>query len=178
MTENLRCYMFDTNIFSHMLDGGVDALEISGKARYVVTHIQRDEIQRTSDPDRRSRLLGVFHVVTEGTVPTESFVLNVSRLDEAKLGSESIVPTESGVWGVSQWGQFKWPSEDSLYGLIKSRLDQLNKGKKNNIQDALIAETAIKNGFTLVTDDQDLTTVTVEMGGNVIGLGELFKELA
>ncbi len=159
-------FMFDTNIFNHILDEGLEISEIAGKARFWVTHVQLDEIQKTSNPERREQLLQVFRTIIEKKVP-----------DEAKLGSDSMIPTESAVYGSSVYGNAKYASEDNLYEPIRAKLDQLNKGKKNNIHDALISETAIKNKFALVTHDKDLATVTSEMDGEVISLDELLNRI-
>ena len=80
-------------------------------------------------------------------------------------GGGNIVPTESAVWNVSTWGHAKWGGADGFYTAFKAELDTLNKNKPNNVQDTLIAETAIKNRFELVTDDVDLYTITKRFGG-------------
>ena len=41
----------------------------------------------------------------------------------------------------------------------------MNKSKPNNLQDVLIAEVAIVNGFTLLTADGDLSEVVKHHGG-------------
>ena len=46
-----------------------------------------------------------------------------------------------------------------LYRALVSDLDALNGGKRNNAHDALIAEAAIVNGYTLVTADYHLQLV-------------------
>lgn len=103
-------------------------------------------------------------------------MLGVSRLGEARLGGERIVPTESAVWGVSRWGEAKWKANDNLYTPIKANLHGLNKGKRNNVQDALIAETSIKGGYILVTDDADLIEVTKRYGGKCVSLEDLLSQ--
>jgi predicted nucleic acid-binding protein len=174
----MQSYMFDTNVFNHILDGMADLSGFVGRAKFYATHVQIDELQKTADEQRKTALLRVFEVVTNVKIPTESFVLNASRLDEAKLGGEQPVPTESAVWGVSKWGQCKWTPSDNLYQPIKSKLDQLNKSKANNVEDALMAETAIKNGFTLVTHDGDLYKVATEFGGACANIHKVIKELS
>jgi hypothetical protein len=169
--------MFDTVVFNRIVDGALDIGAFVGKARFYATHIQLDEINETSKPQRRQALLEVFNRITERKVPTESFILGVSRLDEARLGGGNIVPTESAVWNVSAWGQAKWGEADGLYTAFKAELDTLNKSKPNNIQDTLIAETAIKNRFDLVTDDVDLCTVTKKFGGQCTNTKQLASDL-
>jgi hypothetical protein len=161
----IPAYMFDTVVFNRILDGALDIGAFVGKARFYAIHIQLDEINETSNSQRRQALLEVFNRITERKVPTESFVLGVSRLDEARWGGGNIVPTESAVWNVSTWGHAKWGGADGFYTAFKAELDTLNKNKPNNVQDTLIAETAIKNRFELVTDDVDLYTITKRFGG-------------
>lgn len=151
----MQSYMFDTNIFNHILDGEVDLSGFVGRAKFYATHVQIDELNKTSNDGRRAALLRVFQEVS--SIP---------------------VPTESAVWGVSKWNQCKWTPSDNLYQPIKSKLDQLNKNKPNNVEDALIAETAIKNGFTLVTHDCDLFRVTTEFGGACTNFRQVLKDLS
>jgi hypothetical protein len=174
---SIPAYMFDTVVFNRILDAALDIDVFVGKARFYATHIQLDEINETSDPQRRLALLEVFNRITQRKVPTESFVLGISRLDEARLGGGNIVPTESAVWNVSARDQAKWGEEDGLYTAFKAELDTLNKSKPNNVQDTLIAETAIKNRFALVSDDVDLCTVTKKFGGKCTNTKQLTSDL-
>jgi predicted nucleic acid-binding protein len=141
-------YMFDTNIFNGLLDGTVDPSKLHGKVCYA-THVQADEILATKNADRRSQLSTIFAQVLSEQIPTESFVLDVSRLGEARL------------------------SDGVTYSQLLDSLNQLNKGKPNNIQDVLIAETAIANSLILVTEDHDLARVVTEFGGAVCTLNDL-----
>lgn len=166
-------YMFDTNIFNRILDGGIPLGVLSGRVQAYATHIQRDEINNTTNSARRAALAGVFIEVVAASLPTDSFVLDVSRLDEARLGGERVVPTESAAYGVSKYGRAKYSSDDDLYSALKDRLDKINGAKANNVQDALIAETSIKGGHVLVTDDTDLASVTEEFGGECLSFADL-----
>ncbi len=168
--------MFDTNIFNRILDGVVALDDLRERVIGHATHIQRDEINNTSNVTRRDALQQVFQDVTSATVATDSFVLDVSRLDEASLGGDRVVPTESLVWGVTAWGQGKWGVGD-LYTTFKTELDALNGGKPNNVHDALIAETSIRGGYLLVTEDRDLAFVTKNSGGSCVSLNELLQNL-
>lgn len=151
----MRRFMFDTNVFNHIVDGMAELSEFVGQAKFYATHVQIDELKNTSNDARRAALLKVLEEITNIRIPTESFILGISQLGEAKLGREQPITTESAVWGVSKWGRCKWTASDNLYKPIRSELDRLNGGKPNNAQDSLIAETSIKNGFTLVTHDRD-----------------------
>ena len=165
--------MFDTNVFNRILDGVISLRTLAGRCVAYATHIQRDEINNTKNPERRAALAQVFDDVVSGLLPTDSFVLDVSRLDEARLGGDRVVPTASGVYDVSRYGQAKYGAEDNLYSALKDRLDSINRNKPNNVHDALIAETSIKEGHILVTDDTDLAAVTKEYGGQCLSVGEL-----
>jgi hypothetical protein len=164
--------MFDTNVFNRMLGGAISFHSLTGRAVAYATHIQRDEINNTRDSARRAALSQVFRDVVEQSVPTDSFVLDVSRLDEARLGGDRVISTESAVWGVSRWSEAKFTAEDTIYSRLKERLDGLNGCKTNNVHDALIAETAIKRELVLVTDDSDLAKVTKEFGGQCLSWDE------
>lgn len=149
----MQSFMFDTNIFNHVLDNRVDIAPFVGKARFFATHIQLDELSRTSDQGRKTSLLAVFEKVSQDNVSTKTFVLGTSKLDRTEI------------------------SKGILYSKMKNQLDQLNKTKANNIEDALIAETVIKNDLTLVTDDQKLSQVTKQNGGFCLNLKEFLAAL-
>jgi predicted nucleic acid-binding protein len=157
-------YMLDTNIFNHILDGSISLNGIEENAELYATHIQMDELNNTTDQNRRNALIKVFKSLINNEVPTESTILDVSRLGQSKLGGNRIVPTESAIWCISKWDQASWAAEDSLYEPIKNELDKNNGYRTNNIQDALIAETAIKNNIILVTRDRDLFTIASKFG--------------
>ena len=130
--------MVDTNIINRILDHDLElkVFKEAGKT-FLATHIQRDEIKKTSDENRRKELLYIFEEI-------------VNR-----------VPTESALWGKSKWGECKW-AEDNLVEEILKELDKKDK-RRNNTEDALIADTAIKNDYVLVTDDGDLYDVVTEV---------------
>ena len=152
----MQSYMFDTIMFNCILDGVVEISRFSGKAHFYATHVQLDELKATSNVQRRQELLAVFEeVVGSNTIQTESFVLDVSELDEAKLGDE----------------------EDDLYSQVKMALDKRNRNKPNNIQDALIIETAMKNGLTLATHDSDLFSVATKFGAACVNVHQVMLEL-
>ena len=173
----LKC-MFDTNVFNHILDDVILPLTLKGRFVAYATHIQRDEINNTKNPDRRAALAQAFADVVSDSLPTDSFALGVSRLGEARLGGERVVPTSSAVWNVSRWDEANWTADDNIYSVLKAELDELNGNKPNNTQDALIAETSVKQGFVLVTDDTDLATVTKKYGGKCLSVAELLRSIS
>jgi predicted nucleic acid-binding protein len=143
-------YIFDTNIFNKILDGIVNISTLSPKEIYV-THIQFDELQKTPNTKRRIQLEKVCKRIIEEILPTESTLLDVSRLGFSKL------------------------SDGVLYEKLLKRINEINKSKKNNCKDILIAETAIINGLILVTNDHDLHKVTLEFNGSACMLKEIIK---
>jgi hypothetical protein len=111
---------------------------------FAITHIQVDEINKTKDEERRARLLLMQASLHCELLPTQTVVLDVSRIDHAKLG------------------------DGKLFTSLKAELDILNRNKNNNVRDALIAEVAIANGYTLLTADGDLRLATEKYDGKVI----------
>lgn len=171
----LKC-MFDTRAFNLVLDGPYPVEELRARVAAYATHIQRDEISNTKNLERKAALLQVFREVVSESVPTDSLVLGVSRIGAARLGGGRTVPTESAVWDVSRWDEAKWAADDNLCVPIKTDLGKLNKGKANNVQDALIAEAAIKGGYVLVTDDTHMIEVARRYGGKCMSMEELFAK--
>jgi hypothetical protein len=146
--------MLDTTVFNHVLRDGIELSRIPLDTPLYVTHIQRDEINALEkNPAKRAQLLVVFNGIPTTSVATESAVWDVSKLDEAKWGS----------------------SDDGLFEKLLSGLNGRNKGKENNNRDVLIAETAIRNGYILVSDDVDLSQVVREHGGQVLKLKEFIR---
>lgn len=137
-------YMFDTNIFNRILDAQID-VKLPESEKYFATHIQLDELNQTPDAniERRKQLLAVFRKVEPTNLLTESIMLDVSRLELAKLG------------------------DGQLANEIRASLESKKKRRSNN-QDALIAETSIRNDLILVTDDKNLLKTVGEFGGAAI----------
>ena len=136
-------YVVDTNIFNKLVDGIIAPDDLPSDEPFVATHVQVDEINNTSDKERRAQLFLKFVELGPKIVPTESFALGVSRLGHGKL------------------------SDGVLFTKLKQDLDTMNKSKPNNVRDVLIAEVAILNGFTLLTADGDLCEVVKRHGGRV-----------
>ena len=134
----MKKYMVDTNIINRILDNDLDLIFFKRPEKILfATHIQRDEITNTPDAIRRDELLSIFQEVADS------------------------IPTETAFWGKSNWGESKWATDD----LVEKNLEELNKKKRkrSNPEDALIADTAIKNSYILVTEDKDLYDVVIEV---------------
>ena len=136
-------YVVDTNIINWLIDGTINSAALPCDGEFVATHIQIDEINRTSDEDRRARLFLALTATIRELSPAESAVMDISRFDWCKMGD-----------GV-------------IYASIKNELDAKNGGRPSNIRDALIAEVAIVNGFTLLTADADLAEAAKNHKGAV-----------
>ncbi len=137
-------YIVDTCIINKLVDGLIEPEGLPSDGDFVASHIQIDELNKTKDEDRRARLFLKFAKIIDGVVPTETTLVGVSRLGESKLGD-----------GV-------------IYRSTKVKLDSLNGGKTNNAMDALIAEVAIKNEYTLLTADYHLSEVAKNHGCKVL----------
>lgn len=148
-------YMFDTVIFNCIRDGAVELSKFRGKAHFYATHVQLDELIATPNVQRRQELLAIFEEVAgNNKIPTESFVLDVSDLDEANLADK----------------------ENDLCSQIRTELDNRKK-KPNNVKDALIAGTAMKNGLILVTHDSDLFFVVTKFAAACANVYQVMLEL-
>lgn len=137
-------FVVDTCVINKLIDGKIKLNELPSNSSFFASHIQIDEINKTQDSERRAQLFLRFAEV-----------------------SPKIIPTESLVWDVSRWDQAKF-SDGVLYNSLKQSLDALNKSKPSNVNDALIAETAIVNEYTLLTSDKDLTKVAKNLGCKVV----------
>jgi hypothetical protein len=137
-------YVVDTCVFNWLADSLVKTSALPSDGGFAITHIQMDEINKTKDEERRARLLLVQASLHCKLLPTQTLVLDVSRIDHAKMG------------------------DGKLFTSLRSELDIRNGKKKNNVRDALIGEVAIANGFTLLTADEDLKSATEKHGGKVI----------
>ena len=176
LTLNMNNYMFDTNIFNRFLDARIDPKSLKQNNNYYVTHIQLDELNNTKDEVRKSELLKIFKQIGNIKIPTESAVFDISKFDEAQFSDEEpIAPTSSFVLGFSKLGMAKL-SDGDLYNTLLKELNNLKpEGKENNIKDALIAETAIKNNFILVTSDNALFNTVKKLGFSVLSVDEFLN---
>jgi hypothetical protein len=154
--KQLDGYMLDTTEFNAVVKGELPLSAISGQ-RLFATHVQLAEIDKTPCELTRAQLRAVFE-----EIPAEN------------------LPTESAVWDVTSWDQAKWPAGDGLFEAMLARLKALDKkgGKRHRSQtcDILIAETAIRNGLTLVSGDRNLGTITSEFEGRAFNREQFMLE--
>jgi predicted nucleic acid-binding protein len=137
-------YMLDTVIFNKILDGLLPIEKLPSDGKHVATHLQIDELSATKDISRRTQLLSQFEALSPERAVTASFAFDISRFDQSKCGD--------GVF----------------FKILKDALHTANGGKRNNTHDALIGETSVANGFTLLTCDFDLAEAVRQQGGLVV----------
>jgi len=88
--------MLDTNTINKIADGGIS---IGNLEKYVqsvdfyITHQQSDEISKTPDVERRSKLVLFLSKIRPIVIATESFVVGSSRLGFARLGEGQLFQT-------------------------------------------------------------------------------------
>jgi|SRR5690554_3958018 len=130
-------YLLDTCIFNWIVNGTHAPSDLPA-GEYLVTHIQRDEIGKVSNEERRSALLGAFELCEAELVPTGVFVVGVSRIGQAALGG------------------------GGTYHRIYTELTALDGSKRkhhSHMADAIIGATAHVRGVGLVTADADFFQV-------------------
>lgn len=137
-------YVVDTCIINKLADETLSLDQLPSDGEYVVSHVQIDELKKTKSNARRAQLLATFSSVVDLVAPTESLVVGISVIGAAKL------------------------SDGKDYTALKASLDALNKSKSNNANDILIAEVALKNGFTLITSDKALSEAAAKHGCKVL----------
>ena len=86
--------IFDSNIYDLIADGSLNIDLLSKRKEdfeFYITHIQTDEINKCSNEDKRARLFLFTTKLSPIVIPTESFILDKSRLGEARLGDAKIL---------------------------------------------------------------------------------------
>jgi rRNA-processing protein FCF1 len=143
-TDEYMKYVVDTSLINILVDGTVAINDLPSDGPFLASHIQHDELSATTNLDRKGQLLAKFTEIIDEITPTETFVLDTSQLDAVKLG------------------------DGLAYNAMKKDLDDLNNKKKNNSRDALIAEVALRNGYTLLVADYHMYKVAEKHGITVI----------
>jgi predicted nucleic acid-binding protein len=147
MTSETEAFMLDSNVFSRVLDG---VLPLPGKAgrRFLVIGVQADECRATRCPTRRAGLLRVLEEVAPELCLAASFCADIegAGADQAEINDGS--------------GRF-----EAMLARLRVLDPKLPKKDANQIRDTVIAETALKLGATLVSDDARLRQVIEEFGG-------------
>jgi predicted nucleic acid-binding protein len=149
MATAYQNYMLDTNVFNAVLDGRALPASFVGRC-LLVTGVQAAELRATEKPERRAALLAAYEELRPTSLPASSFAFDI----------------EGAGFDQAYWNDGSGNFERMLVRL--RQLDPKNKSAPNQVRDILIAETAIKNGATLVSGDSNLRQVVSEFGGNAI----------
>lgn len=137
--------LLDSNVLDYLADNLYDLesvvrAKVEGRVRILATHILRDELNATSDPEQWARLEAVRGRLAGEPVATTGVVLDVSRLDESTL--------------------FGWEDLDDYA--------ELTADNPRHAKDALLALTARTHGAVLVTSDARLTKRARDRGVDVM----------
>lgn len=144
--------MLDTNLFNALADGEIQLPSFAGRLLFA-THLQCDELDKTANEARRAKLREAFR----------------------KIEPDELI-TSGAMWDVSRWDQATWSQDDDLLERMRALLRELDKKDRkkrkdedyNQACDVLSAATAIKNGLTFVTDDENLRMVVHRFGARAI----------
>jgi predicted nucleic acid-binding protein len=147
----MNTFMLDTTEFNHLLDDGeIRSASFVGR-RLLVTGVQEAELRATTNHKRRADLLAVLEQVNPTVEAASSLAWNIEG---------------------AGWGQARWNDGSGKFEKMLNRLRELDRKKHkkpyNQTRDILIAETAIKNGATLVSSDCNLRQVVSEFRGHAI----------
>jgi rRNA-processing protein FCF1 len=143
--------VFDSNAVDPLIDqpGSYELLREAidtGRLEVLFTHVTIDELAEVPDESRRDRLRRA--ITTLGRkVPTGAFILDYSRLDEARLGDDV------------------------------SAVAALRSNNIRHSNDALIAVTPSYEQCHLITHERRLTGRAREQGIPVLTFAELLVEL-
>jgi predicted nucleic acid-binding protein len=151
-----QTYMLDTNVFNAVLDGKIPLASLESR-RLLVIGVQAAELRATKTSERRAALLAVFEEIRPSTLPASSFAFDIEG---------------------AGFDQSNWNDGSGRFDRMLARLQQLDPKKEehNQVRDILIAETALKNGATLVSGDSNLRQVVSEFGGRAIALPSLLND--
>jgi predicted nucleic acid-binding protein len=146
-------FLLDTNIFNRLVDDDVNLAALRGKGRIYVTHVQRDELAATRSKERAAALLATFDAI-----------------------EQEKVSTSAAAWNVSKWDEAEWGDADGMFRPMMASLAKRNGGKRNNVQDVLLAVTAHAHHLTLVSEDADLRSVMIQHGGAAMSFDQFMQE--
>jgi hypothetical protein len=158
--QSHRSFILDTSAINWIADRQFGAEYWKGfQGRLFITHVQLDEIERTSNQVRREQLLAVTRFV-----------------QAAKL------PTHTPIWDDVPWDESFWPKDDRLYesildAIVMADIESKKRSnqKLNRSRDARIVETAIRDQLVLVTTDPEMHKVTLAFGGTSVQPEELLN---
>lgn len=140
--------ILDSNVFDDVVKGKID-LDIFEKnnIEVCITHIQVDEINECPDKEKRALLFNSMTALRPEKIPSESFVIGMSRIGEAKITDGDHI------------------------------IERLKNSNIKRTNDAIIGETAIKNDLILITNDKRFKNKVIELGGHAMDTEELIRNI-
>ena len=153
--------MLDTSVLNRIIDGRVDN-EWSLRGRNFVTDIQLQEVLDTSNDGRRRNLV-------YGLVALDLNIIRPTEMPQLFDVHQHFDTGERFLTGMGTvWHRNAFPLSFGNYVLpIASSLSANKRRPENPLRDGFIAETALLNGMTLVTADEQLTEIARAFGTNV-----------
>ena len=146
--EDAEKYMFDTNIFNDTVDGKLEISDIVN-CKKVEIYVTHIQIDEINKCSDEDKRARL-----------SMFMVKIKPI---------LIPTSSCVFDVSRFDESKFGD-----GII---FNKIKKGNINQVEDALIGETAIKEGIVLVTNDKRLKNIVIKLGGNAISLDDFIERL-
>lgn len=144
-------YMFDTNIFDDIVNGKLGIADIGRYKNFKKAEIYVTHIQI----DENNKCSDV-----DKRARLNIFMVKIRPI---------LIPTSSCAFDRSRFDESKFGD-----GII---FNKIKKGNIKHVEDALIGETAIKEGIILVTNDRRLKKIVIELGGNALFLNEFIEIL-
>jgi len=142
-------YIFDTNIFDDMVNEKLKILDIVKYKNNKKVEIYVTHIQ-----------IDEINKISDEDKRARFFI---SIFEIRPI----LISTSSCAFDVSRFDKSKFGN-----GIIFNKIKKVNI---NNVEDALIGETTIKEGIILVTNDKRLKNIVIELGGSALFFDE-FKE--
>lgn len=147
--EVIEKYIFDTNIFDDIVS---EKLKVSDIVKYkkfkkVKIYVTHIQIDEINKCNDEDKRARL-----------SMFMVKIRPI---------LISTSSCAYDVSRYDESKFGD-----GII---FNKIKRGNIKHVEDALIGETAIKEGIILVTNDKRLKKTIMELGGNALFFDE-FKE--
>jgi rRNA-processing protein FCF1 len=141
--------MFDTHVFDQIIDNGIAVDSFPKDFSYYITHVQKNEIEAINNPTKLERKKRLLGLISDSKF--------------------KVIPTESFALGVSVLGEAKLGNGGYI--------EKLRDGNMKYTKDALIGEVVLKNGFTLLTNDELLASRVKSLGGKTLSTIEFFEKI-
>jgi rRNA-processing protein FCF1 len=144
-------YIFDTNIFDDIVNEKLKVSDIVKYKNYKKVEVYVTHIQ--------------IDEINKCSDVDKRARLNIFMVKIRPI----LISTSSCAFDVSRFDESRFGD-----GII---FNKIKKGNIIHVEDALIGETAIKEGIILVTNDKRLKNIVIELGGNALSLNEFIERL-